>query len=311
MLTVSPTPWGFVQIYGNREPRDAPGEKGHTHTPWVWVLGSAANGLLKIQPLSPDGPGKNPPGAGGAARCGAVRFAFLRVEWMKTFTYILFKEATKMANSMTYKTYTAKRMENMRACDGKNYKFTADWSKPQSKTVCQSALKSISDKLSRIAKQKTWGSKEDTPALIAELISLLPNAQLGSDDMQNSFLCYQTERYFLRIWWRGTAEEREKVVPKTKAPAKKTTAKKTETAAPAPAKKAPAKKASKKTGKTVTVKTEVVEDQIEPEVITVDAPTKAIGQVMDTLVQLLTEELTNEQKQKFVSALTIALQQSF
>ena len=134
--------------------------------------------------------------------------------------------------------------------------------------------------------------------------------------MQNSFLCYQTERYFLRIWWRGTAEEREKVVPKTKAPAKKTTAKKTtskktETTAPAPEAKAPAKKASKKTGKTVTVKTEVVEDQIEPEVITVDAPTKAIGQVMDTLVQLLTEELTNEQKQKFVSALTIALQQSF
>ena len=211
-----------------------------------------------------------------------------------------------MANSMTYKTYTAKRMENMRACDGKNYKFTADWNKPQSKTVCQSALKSISDKLSRIAKQKTWGSKEDTPALIAELISLIPTAQLGSDEMQNSFLCYQTERYFLRIWWRGTAEEREKVVPKTKAPAKKATAKKTETAAPAPA-----KKASKKTGKTVTVKTEVVEDQIEPEVITVDAPTKAIGQVMDTLVQLLTEELTNEQKQKFVSALTIALQQSF
>lgn len=223
-----------------------------------------------------------------------------------------------MANSMTYKTYTAKRMENMRACDGKNYKFTADWSKPQSKTVCQSALKSISDKLSLIAKQKTWGSKEDTPALIAELVSLLPTAQLGSDDMQNSFLCYQTERYFLRIWWRGTAEEREKIAPKTKAPAKKTSAKKTtakkaETAAPAPAPdtKAPAKKASKKTGKTVTVKTEVVEDQIEPEVITVDAPTKAIGQVMDTLVQLLTEELTNEQKQKFVSALAIALQQSF
>lgn len=216
-----------------------------------------------------------------------------------------------MANSMTYKTYTAKRMENMRACDGKNYKFTADWSKPQSKTVCQSALKSISDKLSRIAKQKTWGSKEDTPALIAELISLLPTAQLGSDDMQNSFLCYQTERYFLRIWWRGTAEEREKIVPKTKAPAKKTTAKKTETAAPAPEAKAPAKKASKKTGKTVTVKTEVVEDQIEPEVITVDAPTKAVGQVMEVLVRLLTEELTKEQKQKFVSALTIALQQSF
>ena len=219
-----------------------------------------------------------------------------------------------MANSMTYKTYTAKRMENMRACDGKNYEFTADWSQPQTKSVCQSALKSISDKLSLIAKQKTWGSKEDTPALIAELISLLPTAQLGSDDMQNSFICYQTERYFLRIWWRGTAEEREKIVPKTKAPAKKATAKKatakkTETAAPAP--KTAAKKASKKTGKTVSVKTEVVGEQVEPEIITVDAPTKAVGKVMETFVQLLTEELTSEQKQRFVTALTIALQQSF
>lgn len=219
-----------------------------------------------------------------------------------------------MANSMTYKTYTAKRMENMRACDGKNYKFTADWSQPQTKSVCQSALKSISDKLSLIAKQKTWGSKEDTPALIAELISLLPTAQLGSDDMQNSFICYQTERYFLRIWWRGTSEEREKLVPKAKAPAKKaaapkTAAKKTETAAPAP--KAAAKKSSKKTGKTVSVKTEVVGEQVEPEIITVDAPTKAVGKVMETFVQLLTEELTSEQKQRFVTALTIALQQSF
>ena len=70
MLTVSPTPWGFVQIYGNREPRDAPGEKGRTHTPGVWVLGSAANGLLKIQPLSPDGPGKKPTGRRGR---GALR----------------------------------------------------------------------------------------------------------------------------------------------------------------------------------------------------------------------------------------------
>ena len=219
-----------------------------------------------------------------------------------------------MANSMTYKTYTAKRMENMRACDGKNYKFTADWSQPQTKSVCQSALKSISDKLSLIAKQKTWGSKEDTPALIAELISLLPTAQLGSDDMQNSFICYQTERYFLRIWWRGTAEEREKLVPKAKAPAKKATAKKTETSAPAPSpapKTAQTKKASKKTGKTVSVKAEVIGEQIEPEIITVDTPTKAVGAVMETFVQLLTEELTTEQKQRFVTALTIALQQSF
>lgn len=218
-----------------------------------------------------------------------------------------------MANTMTYKNYTAKRMENMRQCDGKNYKFSADWSQPQTKAVCQSALKSISDKLSLIAKQKTWGTKEDTPALIAELISLIPTAQLGSDDMQNSFICYQTERYFLRIWWRGTLEEQEKIVPKAKAPSKKAAAPKTaakkETAAPAP--KTAAKKASKKTGKTVSVKTEVVGEQVEPEIITVDAPTKAVGKVMETFVQLLTEELTSEQKQRFVTALTIALQQSF
>lgn len=76
MLTVSHTPWGFVQIYGNREPRGAPVEKGRTHTPWVWVLGSAANGLLKIQPISPDGPGKKPTGrrGRGALRRGSLRF---------------------------------------------------------------------------------------------------------------------------------------------------------------------------------------------------------------------------------------------
>lgn len=231
-----------------------------------------------------------------------------------------------MANSMTYKTYTAKRMENMRACDGKNYKFTADWSKPQSKTVCQSALKSISDKLSRIAKQNTWGSKEDTPALIAELISLLPNAQLGSDDMQNSFLCYQTERYFLRIWWRGTAEEREKIVPKTKAPAKKTTAKKTETAAPAPETKAPAKKTtSKKTTKIASAlptetnpEWEAMEKKsLADAAATIDSGLHVetneqyVADVMNVLTDLLVNELTNEQKQKFVSALAIALQQSF
>lgn len=235
-----------------------------------------------------------------------------------------------MANTMTYKNYTAKRMENMRACDGKNYKFTADWSKPQSKTVCQFALKNISDKLSLIAKQKAWGSKEDTPALIAELISLLPTAQLGSDDMQNSFLCYQTERYFLRIWWRGTAEEREKIAPKTKAPAKKTaakktTAKKTETAAPAPETKAPAKKTTKKTTKIASApptETKPEWEAMEKKSLAYAAATidsglhvetneQYVADVMNVLTDLLVNELTNEQKKKFVVALTNALQQSF
>ena len=219
-----------------------------------------------------------------------------------------------MANQMIFKTFTSKRMQNMRQCDGKNYKFSADWSQPQPRNICAAAIKSVSEKLALIAKQPAWGTKEDTPALVAELAALLPTAQLGSDDMQNAFTAYQAERYFLRIWWRGTAEEREKLVPKAKAPSKKAAAPKAaakkETAAPAP--KAAAKKAStKKTGKTVSVKTEVVGEQVEPEIITVDAPTKAVGKVMETFVQLLTEELTSEQKQRFVTALTIALQQSF
>ena len=215
-----------------------------------------------------------------------------------------------MANQMTFKAFTSKRMDNMRQCDGKNYKFSADWSQPQPRNICAAAIKSVADKLALIAKQPAWGSKEDTPALVTELAALLPTAQLGSDDMQNSFTAYQAERYFLRIWWRGTSEEREKLVPKAKAPAKKAAAKK-ETAAPAPAPKTAAKKASKKTGKTVSVKADVVGEQVEPEIITVDAPTKAVGKVMETFVQLLTEELTSEQKQRFVTALTIALQQSF
>ena len=218
-----------------------------------------------------------------------------------------------MANQMIFKTFTSRRMQNMRSCDGKNYKFSADWSQPQPRNICAAAIKSVSEKLALIAKQPAWGTKEDTPALVAELAALLPTAQLGADDMQNSFIAYQTERYFLRIWWRGTSEEREKLVPKAKAPAKKAAAPKVaakkETAAPAP--KAAAKKASKKTGKTVSVKADVVGEQVEPEIITVDAPTKAVGKVMETFVQLLTEELTSEQKQRFVTALTIALQQSF
>lgn len=213
-----------------------------------------------------------------------------------------------MANTMTYKNYTAKRMENMRACDGKNYKFTADWSQPQTKAVCQSALKSISDKLSLIAKQKTWGSKEDTPALISELISLIPTAQLGSDDMQNSFICYQTERYFLRIWWRGTAEEREKIVPKTKSPAKKATAKKAtakkETAAPAP-KKAQTKKAPTK--KAPVVKATPTDTPVEPEVIDINAPDKNTAALLDSLCLWLQNELSAEQKHDLVVAMVSAL----
>lgn len=240
-----------------------------------------------------------------------------------------------MANQMIFKTFTSKRMQNMRQCDGKNYKFSADWSQPQPRNICAAAIKSVSEKLALIAKQPAWGTKEDTPALVAELAALLPTAQLGSDDMQNAFTAYQAERYFLRIWWRGTSEEREKLVPKAQAPAKKATTKKAaapktaakkETAAPAPAPKAAAKKAStKKTTKIASaLPTEVNPEweEMEKKSLAAEAATidsglhvevneQYVADVMNVLTDLLVNELSYEQKKKFVTALTNMLQQSF
>ena len=234
-----------------------------------------------------------------------------------------------MANQMIFKTFTSKRMQNMRQCDGKNYKFSADWSQPQPRNICAAAIKSVSEKLALIAKQPTWGSKEDTPALVAELAALLPTAQLGSDDMQNAFTAYQAERYLLRIWWRGTAEEREKIVPKTKAPAKKAAAPKTaakkETAAPAPkaaAKKASTKKASTKIASALPTEAnpeweEMAKRSLASEAASIDSGLHVetndqyVADVMNVLTDLLVNELSYEQKKKFVTALTNMLQQSF
>lgn len=243
-----------------------------------------------------------------------------------------------MANQMIFKTFTSKRMANMRQCDGKNYKFSADWSQPQPRNICASAIKSVSEKLALIAKQPAWGTKEDTPALVAELAALLPTAQLGSDDMQNAFVAYQAERYFLRIWWRGTSEEREKLVPKAKAPAKKAAAKKAaapktaakkETAAPAPApapkaaaKKASTKKASTKIASALPTEVNPEWEEMEKKSLAAEAATidsglhvetddQYVADVMNVLTDLLVNELSYEQKKKFVTALTNMLQQSF
>ena len=239
-----------------------------------------------------------------------------------------------MANQMIFKTFTSKRMQNMRSCDGKNYKFSADWSQPQPRNICAAAIKSVSEKLALIAKQPAWGTKEDTPALVAELAALLPTAQLGSDDMQNSFIAYQAERYFLRIWWRGTSEEREKLVPKAKAPAKKAAAKKAaapktaakkETAAPAPkaaAKKASTKKASTKIASALPTEVnpeweEMAKKSLAAEAASIDSGLHVetndqyVADVMNVLTDLLVNELSYEQKKKFVTALTNMLQQSF
>ena len=243
-----------------------------------------------------------------------------------------------MANQMIFKTFTSKRMQNMRQCDGKNYKFSADWSQPQPRNICAAAIKSVSEKLALIAKQPAWGTKEDTPALVAELAALLPTAQLGSDDMQNSFIAYQAERYFLRIWWRGTSEEREKLVPKAKAPAKKAAAKKAaapktaakkDTAAPAPApapktaaKKASTKKASTKIASALPTEVNPEWEEMEKKSLAAEAATidsglhvetndQYVADVMNVLTDLLVNELSYEQKKKFATALTNMLQQSF
>ena len=235
---------------------------------------------------------------------------------------------------MIFKTFTSKRLQNMRQCDGKNYKFSADWSQPQPRNICAAALKSVSEKLALIAKQPAWGTKEDTPSLVAELAALLPTAQLGSDDMQNAFIAYQAERYFLRIWWRGTSEEREKLVPKAKAPAKKAaskkaaapkTAAKKETAAPAPktaAKKASTKKASTKIASALPTEVNPEWEEMEKKSLAAEAATidsglhvetneQYVADVMNVLTDLLVNELSYEQKKKFVTALTSMLQQSF
>ena len=237
-----------------------------------------------------------------------------------------------MANQMIFKTFTSKRMQNMRQCDGKNYKFSADWSQPQPRNICAAAIKSVSEKLALIAKQPAWGTKEDTPSLVAELAALLPTAQLGSDDMQNAFIAYQSERYFLRIWWRGTAEEREKLSPKApskKAAAKKAAAPKTaakkETAAPAPkaaAKKASTKKASTKIASALPTEVNPEWEEMEKKSLAAEAATidsglhvetndQYVADVMNVLTDLLVNELSYEQKKKFVTALTTMLQQSF
>ena len=123
-------------------------------------------------------------------------------------------------NELTIKEFTTARYQNMRKCDQSYYKFSADWSQPQTKAVCQKALAEVARKLTLICKQKAWGSKPDTPELLTQLSSLVGGLKFGEDAQQNSFACYQVERYFFRVWYRGTKEERDALSPKTPAPAK-------------------------------------------------------------------------------------------
>lgn len=204
---------------------------------------------------------------------------------------------------MMIKNYTEKRAANMSACDGKNAKRLARWLQPQDRKTCEKEYAEISAKLTKISKLKSWGTKAENPELIAQLAALLKQVQWSSDDRENAFVVYQLSRYFLRIWDRGLAEERKKIegtVPKkqtakVEAPAEKPAPKKTQT------KKAPAKK------KAPIVKTEVVDTPVEPEVIDIHAPDPNTCAVINALCDWLIEELTREQQESFVSAITTAL----
>lgn len=222
-------------------------------------------------------------------------------------------------NELTIKEFTAARYQNMRKCDQSYYKFSADWSQPQTKAVCQKALAEVARKLTLICKQKTWGSKPDTPELLAQLSSLVGGLKFGDDAQQNSFICYQVERYFFRVWYRGTKEEREALSPKTPAPAKAK-------AEPKPAPKT--KPAPKKTKKPVApiakaLPTECASEWAETEKKSLAAEAATIdsglhietsdqytADVINVIVDVLVNELTKKQKEKLVAKIALALNES-
>lgn len=206
--------------------------------------------------------------------------------------------------ALEIKTWSASRYDNMRACDQKYYTFAADWSQPQSKAVCTAALKTMAAKVNAVSAafdNDGWGSKADTPELLTALIGLLKNLKLGSDDQQNAFACYQAERYVLRLWYRGTKEQRDAVKAKLepKAPAKPKTTAKASTKTVKVKAKASTKKASPKSVPQ-TENGAVVLHEVE-----VEDP-QAVG-IIDVLAQFLQDELTADQKRSLVSGLVAAL----
>lgn len=206
--------------------------------------------------------------------------------------------------ALEIKEYTPARFSNMRACDQKYYSFSADWSQPQAKAVCNAALKAMTAKVNAVSAafdNDGWGSKADTPELLTALIGLLKVLKFGSDDQQNAFACYQAERYVLRLWYRGTKEQRDalKATLEPKAPAKPKAAAK----APAKAVKVKAKASTKKASPKTVPQTEtgaVVLHEVE-----VDDP-QSVG-IIDVLAQFLQDELTADQKRSLVAGLVAAL----
>jgi hypothetical protein len=207
--------------------------------------------------------------------------------------------------ALEIKNYTPARFGNMKACDQKYYSFSADWAQPQAKTVCTAALKAMTAKVNAVSAAfdaDGWGSKPDTPELITALIGLLKTVKLGTDDQQNAFTCYQVERYVLRLWYRGTKEQRDAVKAKLepKAPAKP----KAEAKAPAKTQvKVKAKASTKKAAPKSAPQNEngaVVLHEVEVE------DTQSAG-IIDVLAQFLQDELSADQKRSLVTGLIAAL----
>lgn len=209
--------------------------------------------------------------------------------------------------ALEIKNYTAPRYDNMRKCDQRYYKFSADWAQPQSKQVCTAAIKAMNQRVAVVETtmdKQGWGTKADTGDLLAGLKSLLKSVKLGSDDMQNSFTCYQLERYVLRLWYRGTKEQRDLAAKPAKvsgptevtAPAKAKTKAKAKVAVKAKVStKAPAPKSAPTTKEGAPILHEVeVED-----------PT-TVG-VIDVLASFLQDELTPDQKRSLVTGLIASL----
>lgn len=195
------------------------------------------------------------------------------------------------------KSYSSTRFQNMRACDQSYYKFSADWSVPQPKETIDAALKTFDTKLKAIASAEGWGSKSDTPEMIVGLGALRKNFKPGTDGQANSFALYQLERYLLRLWYRGTKEQRDAVSAKlSPKPASKPAAAKTSV-----------KVKAKQSSKAAAPKTAPATKDGKPILheVEVDDP-KAVG-LIDYLASFLQEELTSEQKRSFAAGLVAAL----
>lgn len=207
--------------------------------------------------------------------------------------------------ALEIKGFTASRYANMKSCDQKYYRFSADWSVAQDKAVCNAALKTF-DLRMKAMRSGEWGSG-DTADILAALASLRKTFKLTTDGMQNSFALYQLERYALRCWYRGTKEQRDaalKAHPELGSEKPKAEAK------PAAKKTAPKKNAAKKVEVKATVTTKKPAPKSEAVVNEVEVDEPLGAQLINYLCSFLQDELTGDQKTSFVSGLAAALKNS-